>query len=225
MTDTVVTRVIGEQEYRKTSAGAADTVMADAVTATVAAVPTGTTSGETGPADVGAQASAQAGLSAAFSVFGGLGSGGLGAGGLSAGSGTNGISALSSTSGNDGKAGSTDDDQAAGGFASLLGGGTTTERESAAAVEVRNVVTDETTVIPANGIFVAIGHVPQTGFLDSAVSRDDDGYILVDGASTRTSVLGVFAAGDAVDRVYRQAISAAGMGCRAALDAQEYLAR
>ena len=79
------------------------------------------------------------------------------------------------------------------------------------------------TEVPANGVFVAIGHSPATAFLNHAVDMDGDGYILVDGASTRTSVPGVFAAGDAVDRVYRQAISAAGMGCRAALDAQAYL--
>lgn len=94
----------------------------------------------------------------------------------------------------------------------------------ATSVTVRNTVTGETKEIPANGVFVAIGHTPATGFLDGQVATDEDGYILVEGASTRTSVPGVFAAGDAVDRVYRQAISAAGMGCRAALDAQNYLA-
>ena len=93
----------------------------------------------------------------------------------------------------------------------------------AESITVRNRATDEVTDVPANGIFVAIGHTPATDFLHGALALDDDGYILVDGASTRTSVPGVFAAGDAVDRVYRQAISAAGMGCRAALDAQRYL--
>lgn len=95
----------------------------------------------------------------------------------------------------------------------------------AESVVVRNVRTGETSEIPANGIFVAIGHTPATAFLGSAVELDDDGYIIVDGASTRTSTPGVFAAGDVVDRQYRQAISAAGMGCRAALDAQEYLTK
>lgn len=98
--------------------------------------------------------------------------------------------------------------------------GSDTEAES---VTVRNRVTGAVTDVPASGIFVAIGHTPATDFLKGAVDLDDDGYILVDGASTRTSVNGVFAAGDAVDRVYRQAVSAAGMGCRAALDAQRYL--
>lgn len=95
----------------------------------------------------------------------------------------------------------------------------------AESVVVRNVRTGETSEIPANGIFVAIGHTPATAFLDSAIELDEDGYIIVDGASTRTSTPGVFAAGDVVDRQYRQAISAAGMGCRAALDAQEYLTK
>lgn len=97
------------------------------------------------------------------------------------------------------------------------------EPTHAGAVELRNTVTGELTTIPARGIFVAIGHTPSTGFLKGQVDLDADGYIIVEGASTRTSTPGVFAAGDAVDRVYRQAISAAGMGCRAALDAQAYL--
>lgn len=90
-------------------------------------------------------------------------------------------------------------------------------------VEVRNTSTEKTSVIPANGVFVAIGHTPATAFLNGLVDVDSAGYITVDGASTRTSEPGVFAAGDCVDSVYRQAISAAGMGCRAALDAQAYL--
>ena len=96
--------------------------------------------------------------------------------------------------------------------------------DGATSLTLRDVVTGETTDLPAEGVFVAIGHTPSTGFLGGAVDLDDDGYIVVDGASTRTSVAGVFAAGDVVDRTYRQAISAAGMGCRAALDAQAYLA-
>lgn len=93
----------------------------------------------------------------------------------------------------------------------------------ATSVTLRDVVSHETSELKASGIFVAIGHTPSTSFLGDAVAFDDDGYIVVDGASTRTSVNGVFAAGDVVDRTYRQAISAAGMGCRAALDAQSYL--
>lgn len=90
-------------------------------------------------------------------------------------------------------------------------------------VEVRDTTTGKTSVIPANGVFVAIGHTPTTGFLNGLVRTDKTGYIEVEGASTRTSTPGIFAAGDCVDSVYRQAISAAGMGCRAALDAQAYL--
>lgn len=93
----------------------------------------------------------------------------------------------------------------------------------AESVTVKNVKTGETQNIEASGIFVAIGHSPSTSFLDGALNLNEDGTIAVQGASTRTSVPGVFAAGDVVDSVYRQAISAAGMGCRAALDAQAYL--
>lgn len=90
-------------------------------------------------------------------------------------------------------------------------------------IDIRNTATGQETTLPANGVFVAIGFVPETGFLQGQVDLDDDGYILVQGASTKTSTPGIFAAGDATDKVYRQAVSAAGMGCRAALDAQEYL--
>ncbi|MFU0524292.1 thioredoxin-disulfide reductase [Gardnerella pickettii] len=93
----------------------------------------------------------------------------------------------------------------------------------AQSVTVKNVKTGETQNIEASGIFVAIGHSPSTSFLNGALDLNEDGTISVQGASTRTSVPGVFAAGDVVDSVYRQAISAAGMGCRAALDAQAYL--
>lgn len=93
----------------------------------------------------------------------------------------------------------------------------------AQSVTVKNVKTGETQNIEASGIFVAIGHSPSTSFLDGALDLNEDGTIAVQGASTRTSVPGVFAAGDVVDSVYKQAISAAGMGCRAALDAQAYL--
>ena len=97
------------------------------------------------------------------------------------------------------------------------------DESGAHSVTIRDTVTGDMTEIPANGVFVAIGHTPATEFLHDALQLDEHGYITVDGASTRTSVPGVFAAGDVVDGVYRQAISAAGMGCRAALDAQAYL--
>lgn len=95
--------------------------------------------------------------------------------------------------------------------------------EDAQSVTVKNVKTGEIKTIDASGIFVAIGHSPSTGFLNGALKLNEDGTIAVQGASTKTSVPGVFAAGDVVDSVYRQAISAAGMGSRAALDAQAYL--
>ncbi len=91
-------------------------------------------------------------------------------------------------------------------------------------VTVRNILTNEITEIAANGIFIAIGHTPATAFLGNVVRRDERGYILVEGTGTHTSQPGIFAAGDCVDDTYRQAISAAGMGCHAALDAQHYLA-
>lgn len=95
--------------------------------------------------------------------------------------------------------------------------------EDAQSVTVKNVVTGETQDIEASGIFVAIGHLPSTSFLNNSIALNEDGTISVQGASTKTSIPGIFAAGDVVDSIYRQAISAAGMGCRAALDAQAYL--
>ena len=89
---------------------------------------------------------------------------------------------------------------------------------------VRNVKTDETTDIPVQGVFVAIGHDPRSALVRGPVDLDDAGYIKVEGRSTRTNLPGVFACGDAVDHTYRQAITAAGTGCSAALDAQHYLA-
>lgn len=93
----------------------------------------------------------------------------------------------------------------------------------ATSLTVRNVITGETQEVESAGLFVAIGHTPATKFLNGQLKLNEDGTIVVDGATTRTSVEGVFAAGDVVDNMYRQAISAAGMGCRAALDAQACL--
>ena len=84
--------------------------------------------------------------------------------------------------------------------------------EDAQSVTVKNVVTGETQDIEASGIFVAIGHLPSTSFLNNSIALNEDGTISVQGASTKTSIPGIFAAGDVVDSVYRQAISAAGMG-------------
>ena len=82
---------------------------------------------------------------------------------------------------------------------------------------------DEDKEILVHGMFVAIGHDPATSAFASAVELDDEGYILADAGGTRTSVDGIFAAGDCVDKIYRQAVTAAGMGCMAALDAERWL--
>ncbi|MCG7236886.1 thioredoxin-disulfide reductase [Corynebacterium sp. ACRQP] len=91
-------------------------------------------------------------------------------------------------------------------------------------LNIRNTVTGEESVLDATALFVAIGHDPRSAFLDGQVAVDDGGYVEVAEPSTSTSVEGVFACGDLVDKTYRQAITAAGAGCRAALDAQHYLA-
>jgi thioredoxin reductase (NADPH) len=83
--------------------------------------------------------------------------------------------------------------------------------------------TDEVEEVEIGGAFIAIGHEPQSEIVDGVVDVDDEGYVKVDGRSTRTNRPGVFAAGDLVDHTYRQAITAAGMGCQAALDAEWYL--
>jgi thioredoxin reductase (NADPH) len=89
--------------------------------------------------------------------------------------------------------------------------------------KIRNVKTDEIADFTADGVFVAIGHTPNTGVFDGDLELDEAGYILVDPGTTVTSVEGVFAAGDVTDKIYRQAVTAAGMGCQAALDAQRWL--
>ncbi len=90
-------------------------------------------------------------------------------------------------------------------------------------VRVRNVKTGQTSDLPAGGVFVAIGHSPNTELFEGQLELEN-GYIKVHEPTTRTSVEGVFAAGDVVDHIYRQAITAAGMGCQAALDAERFLA-
>ncbi|MCG0288865.1 thioredoxin-disulfide reductase [Streptomyces sp. PSAA01] len=89
---------------------------------------------------------------------------------------------------------------------------------------IRDVKRDETSELPVTGLFIAIGHDPRTELFKGQLALDDDGYLKVDAPTTRTNLPGVFAAGDVVDHTYRQAITAAGTGCSAALDAERYLA-
>ncbi len=96
--------------------------------------------------------------------------------------------------------------------------------QSLSAVVLTDTVTGETSALPVQGLFVAIGHDPRSEIVRGQVETDAAGYVLVDAPSTRTNLSGVFAAGDLVDHTYRQAITAAGTGCAAALDAERYLA-
>ena len=91
-------------------------------------------------------------------------------------------------------------------------------------VVLEDTVTGERSDLEATGLFIAIGHDPRSELLAGQVDLDDDGYVLVNHPSTATNLPGVFAAGDLVDHHYRQAITAAGTGCAAALDAERYLA-
>jgi thioredoxin reductase (NADPH) len=103
----------------------------------------------------------------------------------------------------------------------FVGGG---DPEALIGLDVRNKRTRETSRVEVEGAFVAIGHKPATELFADQLDLDDDGYIKVELGTTKTSIPGVFACGDVMDKVYRQAVTAAGTGCMAALDAEKYLA-
>jgi thioredoxin reductase (NADPH) len=96
--------------------------------------------------------------------------------------------------------------------------------KSLTGVTLRDTVTGEERELPVSGLFIAIGHDPRSELVHGQVHLDGEGYVITEGGSTRTNLPGVFAAGDLVDHTYRQAITAAGTGCSAALDAERYLA-
>jgi thioredoxin reductase (NADPH) len=102
----------------------------------------------------------------------------------------------------------------------ILGGGSPPVVTGAA---LRNIQTDAASRLDVDGVFVAIGHTPNTGVFEGKIDLDSEGYVLTAPGTTRTSVPGVFAAGDVQDKIYRQAVTAAGTGCMAALEAEKWL--
>ncbi len=103
--------------------------------------------------------------------------------------------------------------------------GDTAPHKSVTGIKVKNVKTNAVTTVPVHGLFIAIGHDPATKLFKGHVDMDDAGYILTAPDSTATNIPGVFAAGDVKDKVFRQAVTAAGMGCMAALEAERWLAQ
>ena len=98
------------------------------------------------------------------------------------------------------------------------------KQDKVTGVRLQNLKTNKQTVVDCAGVFVAIGHIPNTQFFKGIIDMDEAGYIIPK-RGMETNVRGVFVAGDCSDRVYRQAVTAAGMGCAAAIDAERYLAK
>ena len=95
--------------------------------------------------------------------------------------------------------------------------------QSVQSVVIQNNISQEMTELPLSGFFVAIGHQPNTAIFKGWLDMDESGYLITQPGSSKTNREGVFAGGDAADRIYRQAVTAAGTGCMAALDAERYL--
>lgn len=99
------------------------------------------------------------------------------------------------------------------------------EKGETRAVKLRNLKTDAVSELACKGVFIAIGHIPNTDFAKGALKMDDDGYLVPEaGSNVKTNIEGVYVAGDCADHVFRQAITAAGMGCQAAIEAERWLA-
>ncbi|MCZ6635371.1 MAG: thioredoxin-disulfide reductase [bacterium] len=98
------------------------------------------------------------------------------------------------------------------------------EKKEVTGVQIQNVKTQAESFFDCQGVFIAIGHVPNTKIFDGILDLDDEGYIQVQHPTTATNIPGIFACGDCVDHIYRQAVTAAGTGCSAAIDAERYLA-
>ncbi|MCK5571750.1 MAG: FAD-dependent oxidoreductase, partial [Bacteroidetes bacterium] len=96
-------------------------------------------------------------------------------------------------------------------------------KKSVTGVRLKNVKSGEITTLKADGVFMGIGHKPNTDLFKDQLQMDDHGYLVTEGRSTRSNIPGVFVAGDVADSVYRQAVSAAGTGCMAAIDAERWL--